>query len=153
MDKSLFSANFKKDYVAYSAIVIFFLIISFEIFMAVFIPAHLEMEDVWSEEVARQEMINEFDHIRNGFLRLKSKRENVKEEAEVIANSLTPLADYLRQYQYQITLKEIREIENSIDALPAFRNHLSEHSAHSADLKLKSEKFIDILQKEMAKTN
>ena len=152
MDKSLLSANFKKDYVAYSAIVIFFLIISFEIFMAIFIPAHLEMQDIWSEEVARQDMINNFDYTRNTFLSFKSKREDAEEEAEVIVNSLTSLADYLREYQYQITMKEINDIAKSIEGLPALRNYLLKRGAHSIDLKLKPEKFIAVLKKEMAKT-
>ena len=78
------SADFKKDYIAYSAVAIFFLIISFEIFMAVFIPAHLQIEGVWGEEVARQEMIREFDGTRKAFLVLKSKKEYAEEEARVL---------------------------------------------------------------------
>ena len=153
MDENLQSANFKKDYVAYLAIVIFFLIISFELFMAVFIPAHLQIENVWSEEVARQEMLNRFDYTRNTFLRFRSKQEYTRAEAEVIADSFTPLAEYLRQYQYQIGLKEIKEIDKAIRGFSVFRDNLSKKGAHSTDIKLKSEKFINMLKKEMTKTN
>lgn len=121
--------------------------------MAVFIPAHLQMEGVWSEEVARQEMINDFDHIRDSFLNFRSKREYTRAEAELIADSLTPLANYLRQHQYQIGLKEIKEIDKTISGFYAFYNNLSKKGAHSTVLKLKSEKFIDMLKKEMTKTN
>ncbi len=153
MEKPVHSANFKKDYIAYSAIVIFFLIISFELFMAVFIPAHLQMEGVWGEEVARQEMINNFDHTRNNFLRFNSKDEYAEGEAKVIADSLTPLTEYLRKYQYQIGLKEIKEIEKTMTGLPMFLNHLKKKGAYSTDIKLKAENFIETLKKEMAKTN
>ena len=153
MKKPVHSANFKKDYIAYSAVVIFFLIISFELFMAIFIPAHLQMEGVWSEEVARQEMINNFDHTRNGFLRLKSKKEYAQDEAIIIADSLTPLADYLRKYQYQISFKEIKEIEKTMNGISKFRNHLEKKGAYSTDIKLKVENFIETLKKEMAKAN
>jgi hypothetical protein len=153
LKEPVLSANFKKDYIAYSAIVIFFLIISFELFMAIFIPAHLQMEGVWSEEVARQEMINSFDHTRNRFLRFKSKDEYAEGEAKVIADSLTPLADYLRQYQYQIGLKEIKEIEKTMSGIRKFHNHLNKHGAYSTNINLKTENFIKTLKKEMAKTN
>ncbi|MCK4983625.1 MAG: hypothetical protein KAS17_11915 [Victivallaceae bacterium] len=153
MEKPVHSANFKKDYIAYSAIVIFFLIISFELFMAIFIPAHLQMEGVWSEEVARQEMINNFDYTRNGFLHFNSKEEYAEGEAKIIADSLTPLAEYLRQYQYQISFKEIKEIEKTMTGIPKFLNHLRKKGAYSTDTKLKAEKFIETLKKEMAKTN
>lgn len=153
MKKPVHSANFKKDYIAYSAIVIFFLIISFELFMAIFIPAHLQMEGVWGEEVARQEMLNNFDYTRNRFLGFKSKKEYAQDEAVIIADSLTPLAEYLRKYQYQISLKEIKEIEKTMTGIPKFRAHLERHGAYSTDIKLKAENFIETLKKEMVKTN
>ncbi len=147
-----FSANFKKDYVAYSAIVIFFLIISFELFMAIFIPAHLQMEGVWGEEVARQEMLNEFDSVRNAFFSFKSKKEYAEDEAKVIAASLTPLAEYLRKYQYQIGLKEIKEIEKTTSGIRRYHQGLSTKGAYSTDISIKTENFIKTLKKEMAKT-
>ena len=152
MEKLVFSANFKKDYIAYSAVVIFFLIISFELFMAVFIPAHLQIEGVWGEEVARQEMIELFDYTRNSFLGFRSKREYAQDEAMIIGNSLTPLAEYLRKNQYKIGLKEVKEIEKTISGTLAFREHLQKHGAFSTDTKLKTENFIKTLEKEMAKT-
>ena len=152
MGKPILSANFKKDYIAYSAVVIFFLIISFELFMAVFIPAHLQIEGVWGEEVARQEMIEIFDHTRGCFLSYKSKREHAQDEAMIVGNSLTPLAEYLRKYQYEIGLKEIKEIEKTISGTIAFRSYLDKNGAYSTYIKLKTKKFIKTLKKEMAKT-
>ena len=152
MEKPVHSANFKKDYIAYSAVVIFFLIISFELFMAIFIPAHLQMEGVWGEEVARQEMINNFDYTRNGFLYFNSKEEYAEGEANIIADALTPLAEYLRQHQYNIGLKEIKEIEKTMVGVPKFLNDLRKKGAYSKDIKLNTKSFIETLKKEMAKT-
>lgn len=145
------SANFKKDYIAYSAIVIFFLIISFEIFMAIFIPAHLQIEGVWGEEVARQEMVDMFDYTRNSFLRFSSKFEYAQEEAGVIGRSMTPLANYLHKYQYKIGPKETKEIKKTISGMSSFSAHFEKLGAYSTDTKLKSGKFIKTLEKEMAK--
>lgn len=153
MDKPVFSANFKKDYIAYSAVVIFFLIISFELFIAVFIPAHLEIEGVHGKEVARQEMINRFDYNRRLFLRFKSKREYTEEEAGIIANSLTPLADYLRQYQYRLRLNDIEEIDNIVNGLFNFYDHLLKKGAYSSNLQLDNKKFIKTLEKEMTEAH
>lgn len=153
MDKVLLSANFKKDYIAYSAIAIFFLIIAFEIFMAIFIPAHLHMEGVWDDEVARQEMISQFDYTRRRFLRFRSKNDGAEEEAKIIADSLTPLADYLRDYQYKIGLDEINEIDKDINGTIKFYYHLEKKGAYSVDRKLNTEKYIDVLKAEMEKEN
>ena len=148
-----FSANFKKDYIAYSAIVIFFMIIFFELFMAIFIPAHLQIEGVWAKEVARQEMVNEFDSIRNAFIRFKFKHEHTEDEAKVIIDSMTPLAKYLRNYQYEMGFKEIEEINKAISGSRRFFNGLSKVGAYSTDVHIKTDKFMKTLEKEMAKTN
>lgn len=153
MGKPVQSANFKKDYIAYSAIAIFFLIISFEIFMAIFIPAHLQIEGVWSEEVARQEMIDQFDHMRACFFRFNSKDDYAQNEARVINNSLTPLANYLRERQYEIGLKEVKEIEKTMSGILSFYNSLTKDGAYSQDMKLDTKSFIQTLKKEMAKAN
>jgi hypothetical protein len=153
LDKALLSANFKKDYIAYSAVAIFFLIIAFEIFMAIFIPAHLHMEGVWDDEVARQEMIRTFDYTRRTFLRFKSNLDNTEDEAKIIADSLTPLADYLREYQYKIELEQINEIDKDINGLNKFYYHLSKKGAYSVDRKMETEKYLNVLKAEMKKEN
>ena len=153
MEKPVQSANFKKDYIAYSAIAIFFLIISFEIFMAIFIPAHLQIEGVWSEEVGRQDMIDKFDDIRNCFFRFKSKDDYAQNEAVIVSNSLTPLADYLREYQYKIGPKEVKEIDKTVSGLLSFHSYLAKNGAYSKDMKLDTKKFITTLKKAMAKTD
>lgn len=152
MTEPVFSANFKKDYIAYSAVVIFFMIITLELFMAVFIPAHLQIEGVWSHEVARQEMIERFDSARNSYLNFKSKFDYAEEESRLIADSMTPLADYLREYQYKVSLKEIKEIEKAMSGIRSFYLPLKETGAYSTDTKLETKKFIETLKKEMAKT-
>ena len=150
MSKPEFSANFKKDYIAYSAIAIFFLILSFEIFMAVFIPAHLHMEGVWSKEVARQQMIAGFDVTRRWFLRFKSKNDDAEAESDMFAESMSPLADYLRQYQYQLGFEEIKSINDAVNGLNKYQNHLGATGAYSVKLKINSDKFINILEKDLS---
>lgn len=152
MKKPAHSADFKKDYIAYSAIMIFFLIILFEIFMAIFIPAHLQIEGVWGEEVARQEMINQFDFVRNRISGLKSDDEYAVEESRMIGESLIPLANYLRIYQYEIGIDEVKNIEKAMSGFSSFRSSLEKKGAYSKDMKLKTGKFIATLKKEMAKT-
>ena len=48
------SAKFKKDYIAYLAIGIFFFILTTELVIAVWLPVHLRSENVWALQVARQ---------------------------------------------------------------------------------------------------
>lgn len=150
MNKPEFSANFKKDYIAYSAIIIFFLILSFEVFMAVFIPAHLHMEGVWSKEVARQQMVTRFDGTRNSFLRFKSKDDDAEAEAGMFADSMSPLADYLRQYQYNLGFEEIESINDAIGDLYKFQNHLKNKGAYSVKFRIDNSKFVNILKEDLS---
>jgi hypothetical protein len=120
--------------------------------MAIVIPAHLQIEGVWAKEVARQELVNEFDVVRNTFLRFKSKNEYAEDEAKIIADSMTPLAEYLRKHQYDMSFDEIEEINKAISGIRSFHDGLKNRGAYSTDIHINTKIFMRSLEKEMAKT-
>ena len=62
--KVQYSANFKRDYIAGLAIVIFFAIVIGEIALAVGIPTYLNRESSMAFQVRRLNMLSDFDALR-----------------------------------------------------------------------------------------
>ena len=51
------AVKFKKDYMMMLAFLLFFLIVSAECFLIVWLPWHLRLEGMWAEQVAQQELL------------------------------------------------------------------------------------------------
>ena len=103
------SAKFKKDYIAHLAIGIFFFILVTELVIAVWLPIHLRSENIWELQVARQDMIDLFDSLRNGFGKI-SKTSQLEGEANIVTKCLDAMAIYLRTYQAKLNAGQIAEI-------------------------------------------
>ncbi|QSH40038.1 hypothetical protein P0136_01785 [Lentisphaerota bacterium ZTH] len=151
MERSLFSANFKKDYVAYSAIVIFFVIVIMELFMAIYIPVHLQSENVWAEQVSRQEMLDRFDNLRNRLYGFRSKDDRAEEEAKIILKTLNAFADYLRENEANMTQEQIAGCISCIGRLSVIENRLAKRGAYSSTIRLKTDNYIEILRRKLVK--
>lgn len=152
MKKSFMSAKFKKDYVAYLAVVIFFFIVLAEMFMAIGIPMHLRSENVWAEQVSRQEMIDSFDGIRNGFSGFSSKNDRAEEEAKIAGKCLNSLANYLRQYQSVMSQDQIQEVEADLFEFKIILEKLGSGQGYSRNLNIDSAEFLAKLGSESIST-
>ena len=90
------SVKFKRDYMMMLAFLLFFLIVSAECFLIVWLPWHLRLEGIWAEQVAQQELIERFD-----FVRFRTKLAAGKlakpagAEAALICRSLDRAAAYI----------------------------------------------------------
>ena len=141
MDKSLLSAKFKKDYIAYLAIAIFFFILTSELVIAVWLPVHLRSENVWALQVARQDMIDMFDSLRNGFGRI-SKTSQLEGEANIVNKCLDSLAIYLRTYQAGLNAGQIAEIRSNLDDFQAILDRLKKDKPYGHQQKIDSSDFL-----------
>ncbi|MFA6102854.1 MAG: hypothetical protein WCV67_07785 [Victivallaceae bacterium] len=141
MDKSLLSAKFKKDYIAYLAIAIFFFILTSELVIAVWLPVHLRSENVWALQVARQDMIDMFDSLRSGFGRI-SKTSQLEGEANIVSKCLDSLAIYLRTYQAGLNAGQIAEIRSNLDDFQAILDRLKKDKPYGHQQKIDSSDFL-----------
>ena len=141
MDKSLLSAKFKKDYIAYLAIAIFFFILTSELVIAVWLPVHLRSENVWALQVARQDMIDMFDSLRSGFGRI-SKTSQLEGEANIVNKCLDSLAIYLRTYQAGLNAGQIAEIRSNLDDFQAILDRLKKDKPYGHQQKIDSSDFL-----------
>ena len=97
------SANFKRDYVAASAIMIFSLIVMSEIAIAVAIPTYLYRENAMALQVRRLKLLESFDQARRRCNDLKPRGNAAKMEMKLVAWNLDLLAMYLRQESGKLT--------------------------------------------------
>ena len=84
LDKKLFTANFKRDYVAYSAVAIFALIVLSEVVLAVSIPVYFVRSDLWDLQIARQQLMTDFDALRGFCHKLSPKNPDAVEENNIL---------------------------------------------------------------------
>lgn len=147
MDKSLMSAKFKKDYIAYLAIGIFFFILITELIIAIWLPVHLRSENVWALQVARQDMIDLFDGLRGNFGRI-SKTSQLEGEATIVTKCLDSMAIYLRTYQAGLTAGQIAEIRSDLDNFQAILDRLQKEKPYGRQDKIDPSGFLKRLSAE-----
>lgn len=109
-----YTANFKRDYVAGSAIVIFILIVISEIFLAVYIPLSMKRENAMALAVRRLEFLEVFDDTRNFAVPLRVKNDVAQAEISLIAWNLNRMAEYLRQYSRYLTSDELAVLKKQL---------------------------------------
>ena len=88
--------------------------------------------------------------LADGFCVSNLKTDDAEAESDMFAESMSPLADYLRQYQYQLGFEEIKSINDAVNGLNKYQNHLGGKGAYSVKLKINSDKFINILEKDLS---
>ena len=144
------SANFKRDYVAYSAIVIFFLIIIAEVSLAVYIPTYLMKENVMALQVRRLQLLNSFDALRNS-VRSASANELGKKELQLISWNLNLLADYLREHSGQLTSMEIAQLQETINEFHRIVDRIHKEGSYTQETTLSVKPYIDEILKDVQK--
>ena len=111
----LLSANFKRDYVAASAIVIFALIVAAELALAVAIPAYLHRESAMALEVRRLNLLESFDAARRSCNSLKPKSTAADMELQLVSWNLDRLAVYLRTESRYLDSDEIARLQTAVN--------------------------------------
>ena len=109
------SANFKRDYVAASAIVIFSLIVAAELTLAVAIPTYLHRENAMAIEVRRLKLLESFDSARRTCNSLKPKAPAADMELQLVTWSLDRLAVYLREESRNLDSDEIARLQEAVN--------------------------------------
>ncbi len=115
--KLTFSAKFKRDYIAVSAVVIFFAIVAAEIALAVSIPLYIRREGAMAVEARRIRLLETFDHCRNSIRNAarKSDSDTARLEFEILSWNLNLQANYLRTEAEYLTSDEIAALQRDID--------------------------------------
>ncbi len=150
MDRSLFTAKFKRDYVAASAVVIFFLIVVSEITLAVGIPTYLLRSDIWALQIKRQQLLTSFDTLRRTCNEAQIKDTAADEENKIVLWSLNLMANYLRLHRQTIAADEIAEIQKDITDLRLIAGKARQGKSVNQEMELNPQPFLNALTRQLA---
>lgn len=146
-EAKLFSARFKRDYVAYMAVVLFFLIVASELVMAISIPILVKHQELWDRQTALQEMAAFFDTTRDALRGTAgSKNERIAGEAGLLVHALDELALYLRRNREDMSIEQVNTVNTELDRIPPFRTKLQAGKALSEQKELNYDKFMNQLE-------
>ena len=141
------SAKFKKDVVAHFAVLLFFVIVFSELFLAVWLPWHLRIDSMWAEQVARRELIEHFDTVRAQARRSAGKLSGAAAaEALLIQKSLDKLTGYLHQYGENLSPEQCRKFMSTLNQMYRNLSKLSDQYAFSAEQPLQEAAFLKSLR-------
>lgn len=145
------SAKFKRDYVAASAVVIFFLIVAAEIALAVSIPSYLHRENAMALQVRRLTLLKTFDGLRSQARDTAGKNDAAVMELRLMNWNLNLLANYLRENAEFLTDQELADLQKFVNQsghivglIAAGKNHCREYALDTAPF---VDRFVESVQK------
>lgn len=136
------SANFKRDYIAYFAVISFFVIFIGELVLAVSIPAYLSRSSTLAREVRKIRLMDSFDGVRNQARGVKTKNDNAALEKNLISWELDKLANYMRKHQKDLSSKEVAAVQKLIDEIGGLLGHLKKGKAFSKAIRLDTSVYV-----------
>ena len=114
-----YTANFKRDYVAGAALVIFFLIVTAEIVLAVSLPIYMNQEAALAVSVRRLRLMESFDGVRGRIMNLKLKNDTARSEAMLLEWNLDLMAAYLRRYSKYLNGDQLAVLQQQLNEMDA----------------------------------
>lgn len=141
--KLQYSAKFKRDYVAFSAVAIFFAVVIAEFVLAIGIPMRISASEIFPEQVRRQRMIDDFDLLRNLLERFRPKNPEVGEEARLLQWTNSRLGVYLRRHVNSLTRAEIEAVHGRVQGMLRIFPRLLQGVGFNAELDLVPGVFAD----------
>ncbi len=140
-----YSAKFKRDYVAASAIVIFFAIVLAEITLAISIPAYLKSENAMALQVRRLQLLESFDSARSMADRAKPSGETAELELRLASWGLNALAPYLREHANDLSSEELAELQSMVRELTLVISRIQTAGSYCREQTLDSAIYLDSL--------
>ena len=138
----MYSANFKRDYVAWFALGLFFLIVISEVTLAVALPAYMRRDTAIALSVRRLQLISSFDAARFQVQRINPKKETVQAELRLISWTLNQMADHLREHALKLDSDQIAVLQQQLNEMSATLNQLQKDIPFSREYKLDCNPYI-----------
>ena len=137
------SVKFKKDYMMLLAFLLFFLIVSTECFLVVWLPWHLKLDSMWADQVARQELVDRFDMVRGHSRHIAASTEApCNAEALIICRSLDRIAPAMHKNSKYFSPKQCRPPMEVLQRLFVSCNRLNRKKAFSSEEELNVNRYV-----------
>lgn len=133
----------RKDYIAYMAVFLFFLILIFEILLVTWLPHQMSSAKLWEREVAMEEMIELEDSLRTDFKTLRDEKKDLVDELSLAQDCLNDFAGYLREYQNSLNRGQICDIYYDLKGFEElYKRKWMQDSSLIKGEKIKAERFL-----------
>lgn len=139
------SANFKRDYVACFAIILFALIVIGELVLAVSIPVYLRQSSAMAKEVRLIKLNQDFDATRQKAGRVKCVNDNAVLERDLVSWELNKLARFLRKNNDALSSDDISRLQKVVDESMAILNQLDGKKSFSRAIKLDTGGYVNTI--------
>lgn len=152
--KIKFTADYKRNYVAFMAVLLFFLIIAGEILLAVAIPLLMRNENLMRDEANRLDLLQQFDSARILCSRIGSKNQSgsddniLLQEKQLLTDALDSFARYMRNEGQNLTPGEVQKISAAVTELHKIAANLYKNGKYSRENRLDTSKYINSLLKQ-----
>ncbi|MBP5182398.1 MAG: hypothetical protein J6331_05165 [Lentisphaeria bacterium] len=115
-----YSCRRRKDFVTGFAIVFFFLIIGFELYVVIWMPVQLQRRNVLETHIAREKLIRKFDYLRNSCRWSYDRGKGFSRgEKQLVLRVLDVYAIYLRENAESMDIREIQELQRTLGRFEA----------------------------------
>lgn len=144
MKRDMMTARFKRDYVAYMAVLLFFAIIVAEISIAVWIPLQMRHDSLWAEQIVRLRMLSRFDWMRQSTSSFKSSDALTMSEADAIEAQLNLIAVYLNNNNQgrDLSAEQVQELKAVLDEIDRQWAKIKRGNPYGKALQLNTGKYI-----------
>ena len=139
--KITYSTNFKRNYVAFFALMLFILMITSELLLALSIPVFIQRENIFSQEIRKRQVLMLFDDARSLCKKVDGKDDITVMEKQLLSDTLNHLAIYLRKEADRLTPEDINELEPVVNDLYMIASKLKDGS-FAKEQKLSSASYI-----------
>lgn len=150
--RSRYTANFKRDYVAALAVIVFFLIVISELVLAVSLPLYMKQENAVAVSVRRLKLLESFDEIRRQAKSVKVKNNTAQAEADLIVWNLDRMADYLRHYAQYLSGDDLAILQNQLNEMSASISSLKSGVPFSREYKIDYTPYLERIMKQSGVT-
>lgn len=120
MAKNIDTADRKKDYITYLAVIMVGLLIVFELFLALWLPFLLKQEAGYEKETALETLISEIDEMRKSFIGMENDSKYPRKEIFLARQCLSEYAEYIRKYRHKLNRHQIAECSKRINDFQIF---------------------------------
>lgn len=149
MRRDMMTARFKRDYVAFLAVLLFFLIVGLEIGVAVWIPMQMHKESLFAEAVARIQTQRRFDVQRQGLRRLVRDSEDpmIRNESQMLLDQLDVMAIYLQSDDRgkRLSKEQVDQLASQLHRVDFHINRLRGKRPVSRPLTLDTSEYIKLI--------
>ncbi len=145
MKRDMMTARFKRDYVAYMAVVLFFAIILAEVTIAVWIPLQMRHDSLWADQILRLRMLSRFDWMRQSTSSFKSDDALTMSEADAIEAQLNLVAVYLNNNNQgrDLSPDQVKELKTVLDTIDRQWARIKRGNPYGKALKLDTSSYIE----------